>query len=94
MRLRVLFSLGAALPISPFDGEAVFNYRASVDAAHFLGKLLQTLNQVIHGEQDSPKKSKSKHQDTDSAAPSPRVKTRTRTVRRQSKMSKGKMLFM
>lgn len=89
MRLRVLFSLGAALPISPSDGEAVFNYRASVDGAHFLGKLFRTLNQVINGEPDN-REPKSR-QGNGSAAPS--VKVRTRSLRRQSKMSKGKNIM-
>lgn len=47
-RFRILVSLSAALPISATDGEPVFNYRGTLDTAHFLGKLFRTLKEVLH----------------------------------------------
>lgn len=47
-RFRVLVSVSAAFPISPLDGDAVYNFRGSLDTGHFLGQLFRTLGGVLH----------------------------------------------
>ena len=49
-RIRLLFSLSAALPFSE-DGHPVYNWRASVSCGHFLGVLFRYLaegQEVVH----------------------------------------------
>ena len=46
-RIKILVTFSAALPVSFSDQEPVFNYRATLDTAHFLGKLFRTLRKVI-----------------------------------------------
>lgn len=43
-RIRLLFSLSAALPFSE-EGHPVFNWRASVSCGHFLGVLFRYLSE-------------------------------------------------
>ena len=47
-RFRVLVSVSAAFPVSPTDGEVVYNYRASIDTANFLGQFFRTISQVLN----------------------------------------------
>ena len=47
-RFRVLISVSAAFPISDRDGEVVFNYRGTIDTAHFLGQIFRTFSQVLN----------------------------------------------
>ena len=47
-RYRVLITVSAAFPVSDVDGEVVYNYRGTVDTAHFLGQLFRTFSQVFN----------------------------------------------
>ena len=47
-RFRVLVSVSAAFPISPTDGEVVYNFRGTLDTANFLGQLFRTFSDVLN----------------------------------------------
>ena len=47
-RFRVLVSVSAAFPISPTDGEVVYNFRGTLDTANFLGQLFRTFSEVLN----------------------------------------------
>lgn len=47
-RFRVLVSVSAAFPVSPADGEVVYNFRGTIDTANFLGQLFRTLGTVLN----------------------------------------------
>ena len=57
-RIRLLFSLSAALPFSENLGHPVFSWRASVPCGHLLGLLFRALGgrveEVAQGEQGEP----------------------------------------
>ena len=57
-RIRLLFSLSAALPFSENLGHPVFSWRASVPCGHLLGLLFRALGgrveEVAEGEQGEP----------------------------------------
>jgi hypothetical protein len=47
-RVRVLVTVSAAFPISPNDGEVVYNFRGTLDTANFLGQLFRTFSDVLN----------------------------------------------
>ena len=57
-RIRLLFSLSAALPFSENLGHPVFSWRASVPCGHLLGLLFRALGgrveEVAEGDQGEP----------------------------------------
>lgn len=57
-RYRVLITVSAAFPVSDVDGEVVYNYRGTVDTAHFLGQLFRTFSQVFNLNNQSKFKNK------------------------------------
>ena len=56
-RYRVLITVSAAFPVSDVDGEVVYNYRGTVDTAHFLGQLFRTFSQVLNLSSNNQSKS-------------------------------------
>ena len=65
-RIRLLFSLSAALPFSENLGHPVFSWRASVPCGHLLGLLFRALGgrveEVAEGEQGEPEEGEAAEQ--------------------------------
>ena len=59
-RYRVLITVSAAFPVSDVDGEVVYNYRGTVDTAHFLGQLFRTFSQVLNLSSNNQSKSEAR----------------------------------